>query len=236
MGDEEAIGLLKNARELRRLHAVRFEAGKGDRTGNALLKVLDDNGATPLQTVNYIVNTGKASGQDVALGMVRRMKDIFGPDSEQMKLVKSAYLLSAFTKTSQGQKSFSRGAIVSNARALVEGDGAAVARELFTSDEIKMVQGLIKEVLPTITPKDAINPSRSAFAFLSAMIDRGLISTAGGVAKNLPFMDGLGAGMQNASGAMAAGGLTSQFPHLAARPLLSSGAATAGNIYRETRP
>lgn len=236
MGDQGAINLLKNARDLRRLHAMRFEADKGDRTGNALLKVLDDNGATPLQTVNYIVNTGKASGQDVALGMVRRLKDIFGADSEQMKMVKSAYLLNAFTKAEQGQKSFSRGAIVSNARALVEGDGAAVARELFTPGEIKMVQGLVKEVLPTITPKDAINPSRSAWSFISAMMDRGLISAAGGVAKHVPLMEGLGAGIQNASGAMAAGGLTSQFPHLAARPLFSSGAATAGNIYRETQP
>lgn len=235
MGDEEAITLLKNARELRRLHAVRFEAGKGDRTGSALLKVLDDNGATPLQTVNYIVNTGKASGQDVALGMVRRMKNIFGADSEQMKLVKSAYLLNAFTKAEQGSKRFSRGAIVAHARALIDGDGKAVARELFTADEISTIKTLVNEVAPTITPPDARNPSRSAFAFLSAMIDRGLIVTAGSGVRHLPFVDGLGRGMQNASGAMAAGNLTSQLPHLTARPLLSSGAATAGNLYREGR-
>jgi hypothetical protein len=235
MGDEEAIGLLKNARELRRLHAVRFEAGKGDKTGNALLKVLDDNGATPLQTVNYIVNTGKASGQDVALGMVRRLKDIFGPDSEQMRLVKSAYLLNAFTKTEQGARSFNRSSIVANARTLIDGDGKAVARELFTADEIKTIKALVNEVAPTITPADARNPSRSAFAFLSAMIDRGLISTAGSGVRHLPFVDGLGRGMQNAAGAMAAGNLTSQLPHLTARPLLSSGAATVGNLYREGR-
>ncbi len=228
MGDQEAVALLRNARELRALHAKRFDAGKGDRTGNAMLKVLDDNGATPVQTINYIVNTGKAGGQDVALGMVRRLKDIFGAESEQLRLVKSAYLLNAFTKPDQGLRTINRSSIVSNARTMIDGDGKAIAAELFSPDERTAIRNLVNEVAPTITPADARNPSRSAFAFIKGMIDRGLIVSAGSATRHLPLVDGVGNVIRNTSSSMAAANLTSQLPHLTSVPLISAGSATIG--------
>lgn len=229
MGDQEAINILKNARNLRALHAKRFEAGKGDRTGNAMLKVLDDNGATPVQTVNYILNTGEAAGQDVALGMVKRLKDVFGPDSQQVKLVKSAYLMKMFTKPERGSIAVNKSNMVTNSTKFLEGDGAVIARELFSPEETKAIMDIVRTVESTITPKDAMNPSRSSWAMIKGMMDRGLIATTGSAARHLPFIDGIGSGIRNASGAVAASNLISQMPHLSSVPLLSAGMAAGAN-------
>jgi hypothetical protein len=233
-GDPEALALLRQARDLRRIHAERFEAGKGDRTGNALLKILDENGATPVQAINYIVNTGKASGQDVALGMVRRLKNIFGPDSEQIRLIKSAYLLRAFATARNGERVIDRRSLVTNAREMMAGDGKVVANELFTPAEREAVVNVTNEVSRTITPADAQNPSRSAWAFVQALMDRGLISSSLSSLRHVPFLDGVGNAARSVSGGLAAGHMVNP-SHLPAVPALTAGSAAIGNAIRESR-
>lgn len=232
-GDAEAVEMLKNARSLRMLHARRFEAGRSDRTGNAMIKVLDQNGATPIQTVNYIVNTGKATGQDVALGMVRRLKDIFGPDSEQIRLIKSAYLLKAFSTTRNGERVIDRRALVANAREMMTGDGKAIAGELFSKSERDAVSKAANDISRTITPDDARNPSRSAFAFITGLMDRGIISSSMSSLRFVPFLDGAGNAIRNATGAVSAGQLTRQGSSLPSAPVVTAGGAAAGNAIRE---
>ncbi|WP_425405851.1 hypothetical protein [Hwanghaeella sp.] len=226
-GDENALGLLKEARDLRTRYGRLFEAGKHDPAGNAMVKILDEKQASPEQVVNFIIGAGQTQSTSQAIGLVKRIKDAFGPDSEQVQALKDALLYKAFTSLQNGEHRLARTAIAINSRNLLDFKAKYLAKELFTEGELKEIRRLTNEVARTLTPADARNPSRSAWAFLDAMQRRGLIGTLGKFTQAVPVIGATGEALENVGGAIQAGRAVSQKPLPLTTPLVTPGAAAA---------
>ncbi|MEQ9491733.1 MAG: hypothetical protein RIM72_22355 [Alphaproteobacteria bacterium] len=243
-GDAATLDLFKKARSLRTLHAQLFEAGKHDPAGNAMVKILDEKRATPVQVVNYLVNLQRTGSQHVTKGLIDRTVQAFGRNSEQVKLLKSAYLMKAFGEPlnlKSGETA--RIAIVRNARNLLDWEGKAIADTLFTADEKQAIKAFANEVAPTITPADAKNPSRSAWAFTRELVERGLIPAAAGKVGNaalsgstmIPFLGPMASGYRNTVARNSAEQAISGLQKALSEPMVSAGMASAAQQAWEAR-
>jgi len=235
-GDDAALDLIKNARDLRTRYGRLFEAGNKDPAGNAMVKILDEKQASPEQTINFILGAGKVRSTAQAQGLVKRIKEVFGPDSEQVQALKNALLYKAFTNVQQGEHKLARTAIAINARNLLDNEGRYLARELFSDAELGEIRRLANEVARTITPADARNPSRSAWAFLNAMQQRGFIGTLGKITQAVPVIGATGDALENIGGTIQAGRALYQKPELLTSPLVTAGTAAAALEAWESRP
>lgn len=235
-GDDAALDLIKNARDLRARYGRLFEAGNKDPAGNAMVRILDDKQASPEQVINFILGAGKVRSTSQAHGLVKRIKDVFGPDSEQVQALKDALLYKAFTNVQHGEHKLARTAIAVNARNLLDNEGRYLARELFSEGELDQIRRLANEVARTITPQDARNPSRSAWAFLHAMQQRGFIGTLGKITQAVPVIGATGDALENIGGTIQSGRAVSQKPELLTAPLVTGGVAAAALEAWESRP
>jgi len=228
-GDEATITAIKNARTLAADYFKDFgKRSKGmDPAGDAMVKLLDENAATPLQMVNVLTGAARTRATPQAVGLVKRMKSIFGEGSEEIAMLKDAYLMKAFTGLSRGEREVTREALVKGGRNLISGDGKQIAEQLFTPDEMKRIGKLIADTAATITPQDARNPSRSAFAMMQLLKDHNLLSMGGSALKPIPFVSELGTAAREAGGGITARNLTSQADRLMSAPLVEAGAAAA---------
>ena len=234
-GDEATITALKDARGLWSEYKSMF--GGKDPTGRVMNKILEETRATPVQTVNYLVSITKAGDQSIARNLVQRMGQVFGKESEQFRLLKSAYLIEAFTKsTNQGVREISPGAIRKNVNYLLDGDGTVIPRELFSPDEMAALRTFADDVSKTITPREATNPSGSAWAIMRELVDRGILPSLGtgtanraaGAVATLPFSGLIGQSIQNKMGAAAATDAVRGMQQAMNMPLLSAGLTAAG--------
>jgi|GEM_PF-2285154 len=235
-GDENALNLLKEARALRTRYGQLFEAGEHDPAGNAMVKILDEKQASPEQAINFIIGAGQTQSKSQAIGLVKRIKEAFGPDSEQVQALKGALLYKAFTNVQNGEHRLARTAIAINSRNLLDFKAKYLAKELFTESELKEVRRLTNEVARTLTPADARNPSRSAWAFLDAMQRRGLIGTLGKITQAVPVIGATGDALENVGGTIQAARAVSQKPLPLTAPLVTPGAAAAAQSAWENRP
>ncbi len=227
-GDTATIDALKNARGLAADYFKNFGKGNSmDPAGSAMVKLLDENAATPLQMVEWLTGAARTKANPRAVGLVKRMQGIFGPDSQEIGLLKDAYLMKAFTGVSRGNREVTREAIVKGGRNLIDGDGKQIAETLFTPQEIGRIRQLINETAKTITPQDARNPSRSAFAMMQLLRDNNLLSMGGKAVGPVPLVGELGKAMKEAGGGITARNLTSQAERLIQAPMVEAGAAAS---------
>lgn len=228
-GDEATIQTIKAARNLAADYFKLFgKRSKGmDPAGDAMVKLLDENAATPIGMVNLLTGAARTRATPQAVGLVKRMKSIFGNGSEEISMLKDAYLMKAFTGLSRGEREVTREAIVKGGRNLISGDGKQIAEQLFTSSELKRIRSLINNTAMTITPNEARNSSRSAWAMMQMLRDNNLLSIGGKALGALPLGSELGGAMKEAGGGITARNFTSQAERLMSAPLVEAGAAAA---------
>ena len=226
-GDDAALSAFKGARGTHAAFARMFGKGKNDPAGNAMVQILDTNRATPEQVINFFTGSEKITSTAKSVGLVKRMKEIFGPESDEIKMLKDAFLLKAFTKCVQGQREVTPAKIVVGATEFLRGEGLTLGKQLFTPAEYRQIARFTTVVRKTLTPNDAQNPSRSAWVILQALQDRNLLSHAGRGVKVLPMMDEMGKGIENVGGAISARNAVSQIERLTSHPLVEAGATAA---------
>lgn len=229
MGDQGAIDAIKNARSLWSEHMMIYGGEKG--AGNKLVQLLDTKQSTPVQFINYLVSVNKVGNQGMTRNLIQRMNKIFGKDSEQIDLLKSAYITEAFTKNVSGEAAITPTSVRNNINYLINGDGAVIARELFSMEEMAALRAFADDVAKTITPADALNPSKSSWAFLRESLERGLLPAASGkgtagaakLLKILPFTQPIGAAMDDRMASMAAQEAVNGFKQRLNIPLVAPG-------------
>ena len=241
-GDTEALALLKTARGSRTRYGKLYEAGrtasgKKDPAGVAMVKILDVDQATPEQTINFLVGIGKVKSNATTVGLVKRIKSVFGDQSEQVGLMKDAFILKVLSSVQRGERTITRGGLVKDARLFLNEDGKTLSKELFKPSELQRIDALVRDVARTITPADALNPSRSAWALMRVMQDHNLLSMAGKAMKYVPLGSEVGRTMEAAGGSVTARNATSQLERLMSAPLVSAGAAGAAlQAHEAARP
>jgi len=230
-GDPEALVSLRKAIGLRAEFAERFGANKTvsgakDPGGVAMTKILDELQATPEQVINYLTGGARITSTARSVGLVRRIADIFGPDSQEVGLMKDAFLVKAFTTVRSGQRDVSRASIVSNARNFLF-NNTSLANAIFTNPERQRLNAFVQDVARTMTPEDTRNPSRSAWAVFQLLQDHNLLTASGKALKYVPFGSEVGRAMEAAGGAVSARNATSGLDRLLSVPLVSAGATAA---------
>lgn len=224
-GDETTIDAIQKARGLSREYHKVFGKGSGDPAGNAMVKLLDEKQATPLEVVNLLVGFGRTRATPKAIGIIKRTRDVFGAESHEMGLIKDALLMKAFTGVSRGERSVSRETIVSGGRNLLQGDGRGIAKELFSRKELQRIDEFVEQVAKTITPDDARNPSRSAWTMIQMMREHNLLTVTGKTLKRVPGISEVGGVMEEQGGKATARQMIGEVERLISAPLIEAGVA-----------
>lgn len=167
-GDPEVLNLLKNARELRTDYGRKFGlTGRGDDAGKFVQKLLDET-TTPEELSRALFGAAKMYPQ-AATRIVSRLKQIVPEDSPEFGAVREMawmkILSQAVDTTLKGEKSFSAQKFVTSVKTALN-DNTTLMRELFTKDQIAMMQRFGAAVERTILPKDAGQPSRTAYVLI----------------------------------------------------------------------
>ncbi|MTI10185.1 hypothetical protein [Curvivirga aplysinae] len=193
-GDLEAIKQLKFARELRAEYGRLFQRIGNDKTGRLAVQILNENNATPEQVVNMLLGTGTLTSRAEQVGMVKRFKSVFGEDSDQIKLMKDAFLLKAFNPR---HTETNAAAIRRNAFNLFKDskEGSSLFQELFSKQERQHIHRFAMTVNKTIPPKTALNNSNSANFMIRFLRESGLLTSS-----VLRFAPLVGDGLDRAAG------------------------------------
>lgn len=196
-GSPEALDKLKAARKAYSGWA-RFAAPSGKLTDadRFIAKVLDPQmDVQPQEIANYIWGTARIGETGKAARTAKKFKELFGPDSQEWGLIKQGAINRAMGGADIGDpKGYA--VIAKNFKRLVEGDGKAYARELYTPEELDLIRKFAR-VLDNLTYQNAVrNPSNSGNRMLSFVMDKATMiggavgSAIGSVIGGLPGMAG----------------------------------------------
>ena len=199
IGDPETINVVRSGNKAWSQYKKKFFPGKGDRFGNkdvggkALTKILGDE--PPERVANMLFSISKAAPSKERVQLIKRVKNIFGDDSEQMKLIKDGFIYRMFTNTAGlGKEGVTRTSIVKNFREAFEKSPTA-AKQLFTEKEIVKIRKFVGRVSRTMPAEMSINPSgtgRFMARFFTDMTSGGFMARIGSSARGLPFVGGAG--------------------------------------------
>ena len=199
-GNANALELLKGARALRRDYGAKFQMkGTDDEAGRIVKRILDE-GRTPEEVANYLFGKAGIGAGGASVRAVRRLREIFGADSAEMSALKEMGWLRLTREI--GQEGFSP--LKYRRRLETAFDGAeTLMGEIYAPAEIALMRRFRTEVMRTVTPEAARNPSRTAFTLSRLARDFmgrvGTVLTFGGhpaagaaafVAKRAPDMMG----------------------------------------------
>ena len=207
-GDMAALGNLKAARKAwRDYKQLYFQRKGGEFTDDAglIIQKMGARRAEPTEIVNALFGASKVGEKGSSVRAIRRLKDVFSND--QMNVVRRA-AWDAVTKGTSGKNTAvaRRGgmtpqAIATNIEAFTssQGKGYAMAKELFTDDQLKDMRrfaGLLRK----IPYENEFNPSKSGHT--AARLGRQALEAlvAGGIGT---IMGGPAGGVVSAAGAAA---------------------------------
>jgi len=163
-GNPEQLELLKRARSLYKNYKQSFGAGKplspDADAQNAINKIVSKD-LTPTETMNIVFGSSKLGDNQVSARIVEKLKTIFGQESLEFENIRSAAFSRLFQDSIGNIKPAST--IVREIDELTMGKGSAVAKELFTTDQIKQLRDFRSAISKTVTPAEAKNPSKTGY-------------------------------------------------------------------------
>ena len=159
VGDDQALAVMKKARAERRQYGALFEQqGKGDRAGKIIQSIVGED-RTPEQVMNLVMGRSKLGAQDVSVDVLKRIKKITGTDAEEWLVLKEAGWLKLAKEIGDG--GFSPTKFKNRLNDVLETNRSWID-ELYTPDEINLFERFRDEVMRTVTPAGARNPSKTA--------------------------------------------------------------------------
>lgn len=173
-GDEEALSLLKDARQKRKAFGDLFESRRGDAGVGKVIEKIISNDADGRMTVQYLFGMGKLGQKAESAKIAARLKNILGEDSEHWGTVREMAFLK-FLKAAERKNGSS-----------VEFSGARFARAvddafksspdlmktLFSNQEIALINRFKRvAVAATTRPNQAQAPSRTPYGMMRILQD-----------------------------------------------------------------
>jgi hypothetical protein len=186
-GTPEALTALKAARAKHSAFKRMFsEGGASGDVGKMMQKLTDPafnpDGLTAQEMANFMIGSTKAGVKGLSARMARRTKDILGEGSPEFQELRRA----AWARVFQGHKASQKPgpqAVSSDILDFVNGQGKALASQLFTKEERQKMTRLANVLRMTVPPKGATNPSGTAGALARTVQDASQgVTTAIGVA------------------------------------------------------
>jgi len=189
-GDPATISAVKAGNKLWSEYMKRFfplpkgRFGEVDVAGNNLLKIL--GGESPEKVVGFFVNVTRGAPRKETGELFKRVQNIFGKESEEIKLIKDAVIYRMFTNATQkGKAEVTRTAIVKNYFDFFN-KSKSLADIMFTTQERDSIRKFIGQVSRTVAAEVPINPSGSAHVIARLLRDvgtGGLVGRIAGLAK-----------------------------------------------------
>ena len=179
-GDQAVVDSLKQARALNREYKRLFSAsGSGDSAGRIIERMLKED-ATPRETVNAVFGASQI-GLKGTTEAIRRIKEASPEAAAGLK--QAAWQRLIYDQAGDMKTS---GKMVADIKKFVKKD-PYLAQELMGADALKEIKRFSDQVAKTVTPKDALNPSHTAWSLFRGIGDR--LTSLGGAAAGGVFID-----------------------------------------------
>lgn len=189
-GDDEALDILKQARAESRNYLDITRPKPGDAAG-ARIQQMQENNVTAREVSNWLYGADIVSPSLEAPRVAGKLKMILGPGSEEFGAVRAS-AWERLTKDLATGDVRSAQMVAKRIEEFTNGKGRDLAKVLFTDAQLarmRMFSGVLKK---TVTPKDATNPSRSAF-MLGPMMNGVTNSILGAAGLSIAGVPGLAA-------------------------------------------
>lgn len=169
-GDQETLALLKQARNERSTYGRLFEGRDASKDVQNVLNKITDGEVTNVEMANWLYGNARLGQTGRNVRLVRQFKDIHGTDSAEWGLLREG----AFVRALYGNKTaqqIGRQQIKSNLDEALGPNSREYLKELFSPDEIKMLERFRDAIGDTITPRKVSNPSGTGYEIARAVGD-----------------------------------------------------------------
>lgn len=163
-GDESALDALKQARAASKDYLSITNPKEGDQVGLAVKKLqsMDNGGATSEEVANYLYGSSIVSPTLNAPKVAARIKGLVGADSDAWKAVR-ADAWNRITKDLATDDPRSATMMAKRIETFLNDKGDSLSKVLYSDDERAQMQAFADALKATRTPRDATNPSRTAY-------------------------------------------------------------------------
>lgn len=160
-GDENALRLMKEARSLRAKYGEMFEPkNPQDVAGKVIAKIVSDENMSPDNVINNVLGRSGLGQKEASVAILKKIKNIVGEDSPDWLAMKEAAWLRLAKDV--GTDQFSPKKFANSLNKVME-TNRSVINELFSPDEVAMMHRFRDDVLRTVTPDNARNPSKTSY-------------------------------------------------------------------------
>lgn len=158
-GDEAALNSLKSARKEWTEFMSMVSPKTGDDAGR-IVKKMQDQDVTPVEIANWLYGANIARPSLSAPRVADRVKSLLGEDSAEWQAVRAG----AWQRLTQNMFNGEPQSAAKMARNIFEftnARGSSLAKAMFSQDERDLMRRFATTLERTVTPRDAMNPSRT---------------------------------------------------------------------------
>lgn len=162
-GDTAQLDKLKEARTLARDYYSKFKVDpkSADVDAQRVIDKIINKDLTPVETMNYLFGSAKLGENQTAVRVAKRFKELFGENSPEFDQFRQAAYLRLVQDTQGNIKP--NASIVREVDELIMGRGTALAKEIFTPEQVNSLKQFRTALGKTVTPAEATNPSKTGY-------------------------------------------------------------------------
>jgi len=155
-GSDDALTAMQNARGLHAAYKRTFSAKPGDDASKVIEKMAELD-VTPPEIANWLYGSSKVGAKGSSVRTVKKLREVLSP--EQFEAVKNG----AFRRVVGSGDDYGYKRLADRIEDFTSGEGRALAKELFSPEELARMQRFGKAIRILIPPAEATNPSKTAY-------------------------------------------------------------------------
>ena len=164
--DPATLALAQKSRGLWKAYLDNFTARSGDDASKLMAKMAEID-VTPAEAARWIWGTSNIGAKGVSVRLAQKLRTALPPEDW------NAVRAGAWRMVAEAPpgKEFGPQAIANNIEAFTKGDGAAMARVLFSAEEIAQMQRFSRAMRLLVPPKAATQPSKTSYGVARLVSD-----------------------------------------------------------------